>query len=281
MKSTYHHFEPSVRCKALVEEIWVQESDADPDAEPTTILPNGRIELVIHYGDPFVTITDTGPKAMTSNHIVGQQHRPIAVQATGRTGVIIARFFPWSASALLSMPLSEFTDRAVALSDVWSSDTVARLLEQVESAKTPRLRAKVLDQFIVAHLCSNQPDLSCKLPIEMMNGNWGRQRVDDVAMALGISRRHLGRRFDSSVGTTPKKMSCILRAQKAIACIRAGRHAHDVVALCGYADQSHLIHHVVGLAGKSPSEISAAANSNLQRHFNAQDASAFCGQAYL
>jgi AraC-like DNA-binding protein len=237
--------------------------------------------LVIHYGDPFVTMTDAGPKAMTSNHIVGQQHRPIAVRATGRTGVIIARFFPWSASAILPMPLSEFTDGAVALSDVWSSDTVQRLLEQVELAKIPRLRAKVVDQFIVTHLCSSEPDLSCKLPIEMMNGSWGRQKVDNIAMALGVSRRQLGRRFDGSVGMTPKKMSCILRAQKAIACLRAGRHAHDVVALCGYVDQSHLIHHVVGVTGKRPSEIAAAGNSNLQRHFNAQDTGAFCGQAYL
>ena len=281
MKSAYHHFRPSVRCRPFVEEIWVQESDPDPDAAPTTILPNGRVELVIHYGDPFVTITETGPKSMTGNHIIGQHHHPIAVSATGRTGVIIVRFFPWSASALLPMPPSELSDGAVALSDVWPAGTVAQLLEEVALANTPCTRAKRVDQFIVAHLNGNEPDLACSLSIEMMNRGWGRQKIDDIATALGISRRQLGRRFDRSVGTTPKKMSCILRAQKAIACLRAGRHPHDIVDLCGYADQSHLIHEVVSHAGKRPSEISVTGNSSLQRHFNTQDASAFCGQAYL
>jgi AraC-like DNA-binding protein len=281
MQATYHQFKPSNCCRSIVEEIWVQESPAEPDAMPTTIPPNGRIELVIHFGDPFELITDAGPKTLTSAHIAGQQHNPVSVKATGKTGVIIVRFYPWSASSLMSQPLPEFTDSLVDLPDVWPETTVARLKESVHSASTPRERAAAVDAFICAETEGGGADLACKTSIDLMNKNWGRQKIDSIAAIIGLSRRQLARRFSNGTGTSPKKMSRLLRAQKAITCIRNGVLVHDVVGMCGYADQSHLIHDVVTHTGKRPSELAIKKNTSLEKHFNAADANGFCGIAYL
>lgn len=281
MQAAYHQFKPSNCCQSIVEEIWVQESPAEPEAMPTTIPPNGRVELVIHFGDPFELITDAGPKTLTSAHITGQQHSPVSVKATGKTGVIIVRFYPWSASALMPQPLPEFTNSLVDLADVLPAKEVARLLEGVHFANTPRERAAAVDAFICDTTGGDGADLACKTSIDLMNENWGRQRIDSIAADIGLSRRQLARRFSNATGTSPKKMSRLLRAQKAITCIRNGAQVHDVVGMCGYADQSHLIHDVVAHTGKRPSELTTKKNSSLEKYFNATDASGFCGTAYL
>ena len=281
MKSAYHQFQPSNCCRSIIEEIWVQESPAEAAAGPTTILPNGRIELVIHYGDPFELMTDAGPKTMTSAHVVGQQHKPVSVKATGMTGVVIVRFYPWSASSLMPQPLPEFTNSLVDLSDVWPESEVARMQDSVHSARTPRERAAAVDAFVCTATKGEGADLACKTSIDLINESWGRQRIDSIAEHLGLSRRQLARRFSSGTGTSPKKMSRLLRAQKAITCIRNGVLVQDVVGMCGYADQSHLIHDVVTHTGKRPSELAIKKNTSLEKHFNAADANGFCGIAYL
>jgi AraC-like DNA-binding protein len=281
MKFAYHQFEPSGRCRPYVEKIWVQESEETPGAAPTTILPNGRIELVIHFGDPFVRLTKSGERTMTADHVVGQQHKPVAIRATGYSGVVIARFHPWGAATLIGQPLTEFGDEFVELSQVWPRQAVGQLLQSVHSSATPRQRAVAVENFIVSQLTDGKPDRACKASIDMMNASWGRHRVSSIAARLGLSRRQLNRRFSKGTGTSPKKMSQILRAQKAITCLRNGWHTHDVVAKCGYADQSHLIHGVIAHAGKRPSEIAGNQGSSLQKQFNAPDVNAFCGQAYL
>jgi AraC-like DNA-binding protein len=281
MKAAYYQFSPSDRCKSIIEEIWVQDSPEDPSADPTTILPDGRVELVIHYGDPFVLMTDTGPTTMSAGHIVGQQHQPISASATGITGIVIVRFYPWSASALIPQPLAEFTDSFVDIADVWPADVVAQLQEDIHAASTPLQRAAVADRFVCARSAVEEPDRACRATIDLMNEDWGRGRIDAIAARLGLSRRQLGRRFSTGTGISPKKMSRLLRAQKATTCIRNGLDIHDVIGRCGYVDQSHLIHDVVNHTGKRPSELAVREHSRLQQFFNAPDADGFCGLAYL
>ncbi len=51
--------------------------------------------------------------------------------------------------------------------------------------------------------------------------------------------------------------------------------------MCGYVDQSHLIHDVVSHTGRRPSELAAKKHTSLDNYFNAADADDFCGLAYL
>lgn len=279
--AAYYRFEPSGRCRPYVETIWVQESGPAIRAAPTTILPNGRIELVVHYGDPFVLITKTRQRKLSSCHIVGQNHIALTVKATGRTGVVIARFNPWSAAALLRQPLPEFSDAIVELTDIWPQQQIDALLDGVHAATSPLQRANAVDRFIAGKIDDGQSDAACMAAIRLMNVSWGRDRIDGIAARLGLSRRQLSRRFNASVGTTPKKISQMLRAQKALACIRAGWSAHDIVSICGYTDQAHYIHDMVAHTGRRPSELCKHAGTELQAFFNASEPGEFCGQNYL
>ncbi len=88
----------------------------------------------------------------------------------------------------------------------------------------------------------------------------GRRRVADLADALGIGERQLLRRFDRAVGYGPKTLDRVLRLQRLLRALDAGR-GDDLAWLAldlGYADQAHMTREAVRLAGRTPGELRQA-----------------------
>jgi AraC-like DNA-binding protein len=96
-------------------------------------------------------------------------------------------------------------------------------------------------------------------------------QVHRVALALGIAERSLHRDLVRWTGLAPKSMARILRMQRTIAAIRAGRMPlADLALRMGYADQAHMTRELKELAGFTPSEVAPARNRRAVR--NLQDA---------
>ena len=92
--------------------------------------------------------------------------------------------------------------------------------------------------------------------------------VGEVAARVDLSRRRLIEVFTSEVGMTPKRLSRVLRFQRASALARSGT-AVDWARLaraCGYFDQSHLIHDVSEFAGTSPRQLGPASEQVKELH---------------
>ena len=79
-------------------------------------------------------------------------------------------------------------------------------------------------------------------------------RIEKLATDVGISERHLHRRFVASVGYSPKTFQRIVRFQKLLALAEADARAQlgDVSLAAGYADQAHMTREVVEFAGVTP-----------------------------
>jgi transcriptional regulator GlxA family with amidase domain len=99
-------------------------------------------------------------------------------------------------------------------------------------------------------------DASVAAAIDEIVTHGGRLRVDDVARSVGISVRHLERRFRDRVGLTPKRLAGILRLQRALACLGSNEPPPlvDVAYRCGYFDQPHFIRDFGRFTGMSPSQ---------------------------
>jgi transcriptional regulator GlxA family with amidase domain len=77
-----------------------------------------------------------------------------------------------------------------------------------------------------------------------------RGRVDAVARGLAISERQLRRRFEASVGYSPRTLARVLRLQRFLALAQAGHRDLAWLAFdAGYADQSHLTRDCAELGG--------------------------------
>lgn len=277
----YQEFIPSNTLLDYVESIWVQESDASPEAEPTTVLPTGRIELILHYRDHFSRVVGGDSHAMSLCHVVGQQNKPIRVKATGKTGIVIVRFKPWAAAPLFGDVVPELENRVIDMDRIWPQSVIDDLHQRLLTARTSEQRIKCVEEQIKGEMQNTELDHWCHSVVAAMNESWGNCRISTLAREFGLSRRHFNRRFSKGVGTSPKKLLGVLRVQKAVACLRNGVSVQDVVFRCGYSDQSHLIRDVLTYTGKRPGELCHHPSSQLEQFFNNTNASEYCGQAYL
>lgn len=75
-----------------------------------------------------------------------------------------------------------------------------------------------------------------------------------VADRLGMTGRHLRRRFNEAMGLSPEQFAQILRLRHAIRLVRAGENLAMASALSGYSDQPHLNRQCRNLTGLSPTE---------------------------
>ena len=278
---TYRRYEPSPQLREFIEVVWLQESGPTPGALPTTIVPTGRVELILHYGDPYVQWLDDELQPMPMCHVVGQQKSPITLNATGSSGIAVVRFRPWGAFAFFGGLLAEISNQLVDLGLLWGRSRIDSLLCQLQTAATPRSRIQIVENFLWSRLAHADVDGLSLEAVKMINANWGRSRVADTAREFNLGRRQFNRRFTRSIGASPKQLSRVLRAQKAIACIRAGKNPHDVVDWCGYVDQSHLIREVVAHSNRRPSDLRFQSSSNADQYFNSTNVDDYCGTTYL
>ena len=127
MTMRYAEYAPDPRLAMLVRCYWVFEAtqgsgDVAGDADET-IVPDGNPELVFHYGESFSEIAadargEARPIRQPQSLFAGQLTRPLTLRANGSRGVVSVRFEPWGARAFWDMPMSETTDRWVALDDM-------------------------------------------------------------------------------------------------------------------------------------------------------------------
>ncbi len=281
MMPTYSEHLPARHLRGLIETLWVQEAAPLPHAPPTTVVPTGRIELIFHYADPYRQFDAEGSHLMARCHVVGQRNWPIVLSATGTTGIVIVRFTPWGAYTLFGEQLAQICNQIVDLELIWGRECLESLMDKVASASTHSVRARTVEKF-VARRISNQPiDALSMNSISALNAGWGKQRIDSLAQQFGLGRRQFNRRFKRQIGASPKQVARVLRSQKAIALLRTGSNVHDVIELCSFTDQSHLIRDIVAHSNRPPSEIVRIPESHAHRYFNDSDIGAFCGTTYL
>src|SRR5687768_3882964 len=105
------HLERLVRC------LWVLEGgDELLRAPPQRVLPDGRLELVVHLADPFVRMTPDGTRVPARRAIVaGQMTRAVRLIATGRTACVGLRLEPPGARAVVGTPLGALMDAILPL----------------------------------------------------------------------------------------------------------------------------------------------------------------------
>jgi AraC family transcriptional regulator len=89
--------------------------------------------------------------------------------------------------------------------------------------------------------------------MEMIDANLGGVPVEELARECGFSKAHFSRAFSRSVGMAPHRWLMKRRIEVAKETLRDGRLSmSDVVAACGFCDQSHLTRVFTKMVGVSP-----------------------------
>jgi len=199
--------------------------------ERTDVLPDACSDLIWSAGrGAFVAGPDTGP---------------VAVDSAPGSVLLGIRFRPGAGGAALGLPLSELRDRRVDLAEL-RPELAARLHAELE----PHEAADALSR-LAAELAGAQADAAVEAAVARLADP--RARVEALAGELGLSERHLRRRFHAAAGYGPKTLQRVLRFRRFLAASREdlARAALDA----GYADQAHLSRECARLAGTSPARL--------------------------
>jgi AraC-like DNA-binding protein len=280
---TYSKWTPDHRLAPFVENIWIQENPADREpVAPTRILPVGRIDMVVQFGDPFVLVDGDRETSMPALHLTGQRTRTMTVRATGRTGIVLVNFRPWGGSAFFG-PLDEHIDTSPDLGDFVGRGRADQLGEAVSNGRTIAERARAVERFLLERLTpTEQPNRAAVEAALQIRSSSGSASMQSLATKLGMSRRHFARVFRATVGMPPKAFAQVVRFQKAVCYHRLGLGWGDAAYACGYSDQAHLNHEVASLAGMTPTELEESASSKgLGRYFNTHRPTRFFNTIYV
>ncbi|MEP7273771.1 MAG: DUF6597 domain-containing transcriptional factor, partial [Acidobacteriota bacterium] len=255
----YREVQPRPELATFVECLWTLEDDgALEPGRPEPILPDGCSELILNFGARFNEQLEDGRREAQPLHfLVGQMTRPILIAPTGRVRLVGIRFQPGGAFPFFRLPMNELADTIVELSAV--DATLERELIAVAADK-PLLQHKLLaiEDFLARRTrhFRNESWLPRLAAAVIRTG--GRQSVDELATAVGVTGRQLQRRFLREVGIGPKLLCRILRFQQVFRAIELNQDGWAPIAAdCGYYDQAHLIRDFQQFARQTPAVLLA------------------------
>jgi AraC-like DNA-binding protein len=254
----YREYAPIPALRRFVDRVWTLAGAAGQGSDAVQpILPDGRPELIVHFGAPFERVSGAGDVVRQARVLIaGQLTEQLLLRPTGTVSVLGVRFHPFGAAAFLPLPQHHLTGLTIAVDAVRSRLAVglARVCDHTGDvhAAVPLVQAALL-----ACLDATAPDDRIQHAVGVIVGRGGAVSIDEVASGVALSRRHLERRFLAAVGIAPKRLARIARFQRALRALDAGAAratGATTAAACGYADQSHFIREFRALAGCSPSE---------------------------
>jgi AraC-like DNA-binding protein len=285
----YQKVKPRIQLAPFIDSIWIQKNDSSYSGTsfPTIVLPTTTIDLVFHFGDPFVEIDDNGSQHLLPKiYITGQKTKPLKVKAKGRTGIILVSFKPWGLFHLLQIPANEFKDASVPLADIIGHERINEIEQKLIEAQTIDTKVDIMQSFLCDFLKASDSQTADRLIIEAahkINEAKGVKGIAEIKEDFFISKRHFIRRFQKVMGLNPKEFSNIIRFQKSLLYTNLQIPVENIISDLGYYDQSHLLHEVKKMSGYSRSAISKKYNStNLKQIFNStHDMALFYNTIYL
>ena len=252
----YREFETHADLAPYVQLVWMMESEHEDDHAPKSlIVPDGIVEIVFHYGDPWIT-TVAGGKRMVQprSFAVSQMRKYIEIESNGRTGFVSVRFFPWGAYHFFDIPVRGFLDDTLSTETLWPMH-YEDLMEKLHTASGSAGFASVVQRFLLDRLAEHyMDDVALDEAVKLIRSTGGQLSIEEVGECVGLSRKQLERKFVSTVGTTPKTFARISRFLNI--CRHLDRYRGSTLTRlgheCGYFDQAHFIREFNAFTGFTP-----------------------------
>jgi AraC-like DNA-binding protein len=253
----YQTFEPSEDLAAFVKCYWTLESPKEAIPEKQTIVPDGCLEMIFHYGDLYAQYAEDGNRIIQPRCFVfGQLSRPLEIEPTGVTGIFSVRFLPNGFLPFATFSIREMENTAVSLERLFGKEGL-EMEQQVLRTHSTFERIKLVETFLLNRLTDSETvDRIVKSTIETILTANGQLSIDELSKQTNINRRQLERKFSSTIGLSPKQLSKTIRLQATLKML-LNKNFTSLTALAyenEFYDQAHFIKDFKELTGFTPKE---------------------------
>lgn len=146
----YKKIAPSFLLRPFVETFYVWEASINHDIISTIESPpSGFASMVFNYGEAYKVDNDKkGQITVPSSFVTGQATKKYQLSLSGNLGMIGIVFKPSALFTLLGIPMYEFNDERIGLTDILGIDS-DRLLQQIQDSPGTRQRIEILEKFLI------------------------------------------------------------------------------------------------------------------------------------
>jgi AraC-like DNA-binding protein len=252
----FREHQPPLRLKPYVRYYWTLQLGLPPAAHSSMRMLAEGFEFTFNMADTIEIINCDGRvKHISASGITGPMSRPMRIRSTGTINVFGICFHPGGGYPFFKYPAHEMVDLSTDTDDLWGAKGRAFVEHIHNDCGTTQARIEAVNAYLSRCLKSNlREDVVTQKAIETIESCKGRIAVEQLARQLGLSSRHLARKFKEQIGMSPKHLCRNIRFKQVYKRIEASSHYNwaDVALAFGYYDQSHFINEFKYFTGKSP-----------------------------
>ena len=254
---TYSRWSPPALA-GLVDHVWAY-------AGPTShrrkrVLPNGRVELLINFSDPYRILDYRGADSCRIAWLGGPQVGPAILEQPPWQDVMGVRLLPAGAYGLLARPMRDVVGLSVDLADL-VGPAAAELAERCDGAVSVAARFRIVAAWIAGRLAQHRGmDEALAWAVSRLDETGGTVPISTLRTHVGMSKARLAGLFREQVGLTPKLYARVVRFHQTLTLLQHGGPGRltDVALDARYYDQPHMNAEFRALGGLTPSEFLAA-----------------------
>lgn len=249
--------EPNIGLKEFVMCYWTLDFPREETPQLNTIIPDGTMKLIFHYGDLYWHHPENGDRFLQPRcFLIGQLTRPYIVEPAGDTGTFVVRFHPNGFLPFTTIPIKEMENTPVPLEQLYGQEG-KQLEDNILKAGTTAERIKIIEKFLLEHLTNSKTvDKIVESTVNTILTANGQISVAEISKKNHIHRRQLVRKFSSAIGLSPKQLSKTIRLQATLKALLTEKSPKltDLAYENEYYDQSHFIKDFREFTGVSPKE---------------------------
>jgi AraC-like DNA-binding protein len=223
-----------------------------------TALPSTTPYIIVQYRTPIASSQKFGcttlPHGAYRHVATSVQSGIVTVCPRAPFGVIIVRLKPEGAAYLLGDEIYEFADAKIDLGSVFSPSGLSSLAEMLAESRSSHDRIVAVLRFLLANIRPHKPDPVVCRAAAILRSN-PSLRLGLLAAKLGVSERHLSRKFKTVFGTGPKRFARVARLEQVLRACSSEAGWADIAYSCGFVDQAHMINEFSAILGATPNRL--------------------------
>jgi len=250
-------YQPSEELKDFVMCYWTLDFPREATPQINTIVPDGTMKLIFHYGDLYWHHPEGGKRFLQPrSFLIGQLTRPYVVEPEGDTGTFVVRFHPNGFIPFTTIPIKEMENKPISINTLYGN-AGDQLEHHILNAESTDRRIQIIEQFLLDRLKDGKAiDTIIKSTVDTIFDSKGQISVTELSEQNQIHRRQLVRKFSNAIGLSPKQLSKTIRLQATLKSLLNQQQAKltDAAYDNDYYDQSHFIKDFKEFTGLSPKE---------------------------
>lgn len=251
----YEEYKPHSLLSQYIECYWSAYAERPPFREQEVLIPDGTIELMFNFGDPYDQIRSGEKKTVEGSHIIGIRREALRISQTNKQNFFSIRFRPGGLFPFLNVPVHFYANGFYSLEEIIGPEY--KILEQkLFESENNSERVQVTEKYLFGKLLPHKTDYGFVRACLGILKQTSPLQISGLAEKMNTNYKTIERKFKRVIGLPPSRLLKIQRFNKALHTIYSCKHdtLTEVGLHCGYYDQSHFIHEFKQLTNYSPGE---------------------------